>query len=232
MDLWQRCLHGEASLLFNRYCDMRNESDGLATLPLFLSIRATVRAHVEASAVARQSDQAKRQERLTVARDYLMAARTFLGRQRPRLIAVSGLSGSGKSTLAGRLAPLVGATPGARWLRTDVLRKRLAGVAPEARLPARAYTREATADVYNKLLDQARLALTTGVTVIVDGVFADVGERDAIVHLAERHRVPFTGLWLEAPPETLRERVGARRGDASDADGAVVDHQLGYKIGT
>ncbi len=231
MDLWQRGLHGEASLLFNRYCDMRDESDGLATLPLFLSIRAAVRAHVEASAVARQSDQAKRQERLAVACDYLMAARRFLDRRRPRLIAVGGLSGSGKSTLAGRLAPLVGAAPGARWLRTDVLRKRLAGVAPEARLPARAYTREATAGVYDKLLDQARLALTAGVTVIVDGVFANVGERDAIAHLAERHRVPFTGLWLEAPPETLQKRVGARRGDASDADGAVVDHQLGYKIG-
>ena len=43
--------------------------------------------------------------------------------------------------------------------------------------------------------------------------------------------VPFTGLWLEAPPAVLRERVTQRHGDASDADAAVVNRQLEYSLG-
>lgn len=48
MDLWHRGCQVEATLLFNRYCDRTDEDDGIAALPLFLSMRAAVRAHVEA----------------------------------------------------------------------------------------------------------------------------------------------------------------------------------------
>src|ERR1019366_6096118 len=64
MDLWQRGLPHEDSVLFNRYCDMRDESDGLAATPLFLSMRAAVRAHVEASGAGRQNDAAKQQAKI------------------------------------------------------------------------------------------------------------------------------------------------------------------------
>ncbi|MFA7601565.1 MAG: AAA family ATPase [Novosphingobium sp.] len=231
MDLWQRGLRAEASLAFNRYCDMRGESDGLAALPLFLSMRAAVRAHVTASAAGRQPDAAGREERQAAARAYLAAALVFLDRQPPRLIAVGGLSGTGKSTLAGGLAPHLGAPPGARWLRSDVLRKRLAGVVPEAPLPATGYTAERSRAVYDRLIGEARRALAAGTSVIVDAVFAAPAERAAVAGIADAAGVPFLGLWLEAAPDVLRARVGERRGDASDADAAVVDRQLGYALG-
>lgn len=231
MDLWQRGLQGEASLLFNRYCDILSESDGLAAMPLFLSMRAAVRAHVEASAAGRQNDAAKRQAKIELARHYLTAALAFLDRPQPRLIAIGGLSGTGKSTLAGRLAPLVGAAPGARWIRTDVLRKRISGVAPEARLPKEAYTPERNVAIYRALLEDAQTVISAGIPVILDGVFADGAERDAVMQLARKAGTPFAGLWLEAPRAVMHERVGRRRGDASDADAAVVDRQLGYALG-
>ncbi|MCJ2180626.1 AAA family ATPase [Novosphingobium album (ex Hu et al. 2023)] len=231
MDMWQRGLHAGASLLFNRYCDMRAESDGLAAMPLFLSMRAAVRAHVNASAAARQSGDRQRAEKANAARGYLEAALAFLDRKPPRLIAVGGLSGTGKSTLAGHLAPLCGAAPGARWLRSDVLRKRLAGLPPEQTLPPEAYARERSAEVYRTLTEVARRTLASGMDVIVDAVFADPAERDAAADVAAQCGVAFTGLWLEAPASAMRERVGARRGDASDANAAVVDRQLGYDLG-
>ncbi|MEJ2410764.1 MAG: AAA family ATPase [Novosphingobium sp.] len=231
MDLWQRGLHADASLLFNRYCDMREESDGLAVMPLFLSMRAAVRAHVNASAAGRQADAAEREDKARTARGYLDAALAFLDRRPPRLIAVGGLSGTGKSTLAGRLAPLTGEAPGARWLRSDVLRKRLAGCRPEEPLPAEAYTRERSLEVYAALMEEARRTLASGMTVIVDAVFADPAERAALADAAAQYGVPFTGLWLEAPADTLRTRVCARQNDASDADAAVVDRQLAYALG-
>lgn len=231
MDLWQRGLRGEASLLFNRYCDMRDEAEGLAAMPLFLSMRAAVRAHVEASAADRQSGKAEREEKRRAARAYLASALGFLDRSPPLLIAIGGVSGTGKSTLAASLAPLVGGAPGARWLRTDVMRKRMAGVPPETRLPAEAYTRERSRGIYARLLDEARAVLAAGTCVIVDGVFADPDEREAIGAAAAQANVPFLGLWLEAPPETLIERVSLRRDDASDADAAVVERQLAYTVG-
>lgn len=231
MDLWQRGLHGNASLLFNRYCDMRGESGGLAAMPLFLSMRAAVRAHVEASAVERQAGDAARQEKLRTARAYLAAAMDFLDRPQPRLIAVGGLSGTGKSTLAARLAPLAGAAPGARWLRSDVLRKRMAGVRPEQPLPAEAYAPERGRAVYRRLLDDTGQLLAAGTTVIVDAVFARPDERAAIMQAASAAGASFHGLWLEAPTQVMRRRVDARRGDASDADAAVVERQLDYALG-
>lgn len=49
--------------------------------------------------------------------------------------------------------------------------------------------------------------------------------------IAGQANVPFTGLWLEAPEMELIERVGARMGDASDADAGVVRRQLSYETG-
>jgi predicted kinase len=43
--------------------------------------------------------------------------------------------------------------------------------------------------------------------------------------------VPFTGLWLDVDPEVAAARVGARSGDASDADAAVVRFQEGLDPG-
>jgi predicted kinase len=45
------------------------------------------------------------------------------------------------------------------------------------------------------------------------------------------HGAAFTGLWLEAPADVLRQRVADRVGDASDATPDVVDAQLGYDLG-
>lgn len=231
MDLWHGGHEAEASLLFNRYCDLRDEAEGLAALALFLSMRAAVRAHVSGAAAERQHDVARRDRAVEIARGYLASALTFLDTAQPRLIAIGGLSGSGKSTLAGRLAPVIGSAPGARWLRSDVLRKRLAGVAPEQRLPETAYTKEHGRRVYDRLVQEAGLVLAAGTSVIVDAVFADPAERAAMSRVAAGYGVPFAGLWLDAPVEAMRQRVTNRTNDASDADTAVVDAQQDYVLG-
>ena len=130
MDLEFRGLGGLASILLNRYLDNTGDAAGLPALPLFLSMRAAIRSHVDAAAAAAQSqtDAAAAARRRMAAR-YLDLALAFLEPGRPRLIAVGGLSGSGKSRLARELAPYLAPLPGARVVRTDSTRKRLAGVA-------------------------------------------------------------------------------------------------------
>ncbi len=231
MDLEHRGLRPLANLVFNRYLQRTGDIAGLAALPLFLSIRAAVRAKVAASSADSQPDAAACAAQRAAAAQYFQSARHYLAPQAPRLWAVGGLSGSGKTSLAARLAPDLGRAPGGLHLRSDVIRKELCGVPELTSLPPSAYGPESHARVYEVLIARAKTGLAAGQSVIVDAVFADPAERAALEGLADAQSLPFTGLWLEAREDLLRERVTARRQDASDATAAVVEQQLGYNVG-
>jgi aminoglycoside phosphotransferase family enzyme/predicted kinase len=220
MDVLHRGEHGFAALLLNRYFDRDGGTEGLAVLPLFMSLRAGIRAHVSVA-------QGKPAEGVA----YLALAQAALAPGAARLVAIGGFSGTGKSTLAAALAPSLPPMPGARVIRSDVLRKRLAGLAPEVRLPAGAYTRDASLRVYAEMLRQAEEALEAGYAVILDAAFLRAEERAEAEALAARIGVSFTGFWLKAPEEVLSARLEARRGDASDADTEVLRQQAGFVTG-
>jgi aminoglycoside phosphotransferase family enzyme/predicted kinase len=228
MDLWHRGLRRQANRLFNRYF-AREVSElewaGLAVFPLFLSIRAAIRAMVGVDGL----DIAVGEKRHALGRDiadYIDLGVQLLGGRHPRLIAVGGLSGTGKSTVAREIGPDVGAAPGAIILRTDVERKAMRGAALDQRLTGEAYSPERRAEVYDRMFAKAEAVLRSGHSVILDATFTDPAERAQASRLAVRLGVPFDGLWLDAPRETLLTRVAARSGDASDADAAVVIGQI------
>jgi aminoglycoside phosphotransferase family enzyme/predicted kinase len=229
MELEHRGLRRLATIVFNRYLDRRDETDGLAALPLFLSIHAAIRAHVDAAKGRGKDSTAGPLHGEADA--YLDLALRLLRPVPPSVIAIGGLSGTGKSTVAEALAPFVGAAPGARLLRSDVLRKALFGRAPEERLPPDAYRPAQDQLVYEGLRTMAGQVLAAGHSVLLDAVHAQPGERDAVAALAASAGVPFAGLWLEAPAAALESRVEARRGDASDATVAIVRRQQGYDLG-
>lgn len=220
MDLWAMDLRHEANVVLNRYLDrVEEDEDGIALIPLFMAVRASIRAHVlAAKAMADPRDP----HTAAQACRYLDLAGTLIRTIPPRLVAIGGLSGTGKSTLARALGGTVGAPPGARILRTDVLRKRMAGVTPETRLPASAYTASASRNVYGTLERLAGQTLVAGHAVIADAVFSQPAERDAIAALARWVRCPFNGIWLSLPDDGRVARVRERAPDASDADAQVA----------
>jgi aminoglycoside phosphotransferase family enzyme/predicted kinase len=231
MDLCERGLRPLANRLLNEWLwriaglpDASHE-EALALLPMFLSRRASIRAFVDAQAASVSDGDTGR------ARDYQRIALSFLQSVPPRLMAVGGLSGSGKTTMALRLAPQIGRTPGAVVVRSDVERKRMAGIALEERMPAGSYTPDASARTYAAMFQRAERALRAGHSVVLDAVFAKPEERGAAEALALELGVPFEGLWLDVPKEVAQARVAARRGDASDATPAVVNRQFGYELG-
>lgn len=229
MDLWCRNHRAEANFVFNRYLDMSDDgAEGIAALPLFLSMRAAVRAHVMAATASLSASTSDAR----LARKYLDDAIEFLRTAEPAMVAIGGLSGTGKSTLAYALAPSLGNAPGARVLRSDVIRKRLMNLAPESRLSDAGYSPDITARVYAEICGQAGKSLATGYSVIVDAVFASQAERAAIMAVASATDEPFRGLWLQAPVVELEQRLANRTGDASDATVAVLDRQLRYEIGS
>jgi aminoglycoside phosphotransferase family enzyme/predicted kinase len=233
MDLGARGLVDHANAVLNAYLDISGDTAnliGLKTLPLFLSMRAMIRAKVELLR-SEQGPKKDRGEARSRAHGYCLLARDYLEIRAPRLIAIGGLSGSGKSTLARMLAPRIGSFPGAVHIRSDVERKRMFGVPFEAKLPPSAYALEVTELVYAACRKRAALALEGGQTAIVDAVQAKEEEREAFAALAVQMGVAFTGIWLDAPRATLRQRVQSRKGDVSDATPEIVDRQLAYDLG-
>lgn len=232
MDLWERGEAGLANALFNRYLAATTDLPGLALLPLFLAARAAVRAKVQALLARTKAEGADVVEKArAAARDYLAAAQGLLHPPAPHLVAVAGLSATGKSTLARRVAPRLGAPPGALVLRSDVIRKRMLGLDPSARLGEEGYRPEVSERVYGEIREQARRALQAGHAVIADAVHAKPEERALLEATARSAGVPFTGLWLAAPPDVLEARIRGRQGDASDATVAVLHEQLRYPLG-
>ncbi|MGH9202654.1 MAG: AAA family ATPase, partial [Vicinamibacterales bacterium] len=149
----------------------------------------------------------------------------------PCLVAIGGLSGSGKSTVALRMAPEIGAAPGALVARSDEVRKRLAGVPLLSRLGSEGYDPESSRRVYSTAAAQAAAAVRAGHSAIVDAVFAQPTDRAAIEGVAAAEGAPFVGLWLEAPESILIERAQQRQRDPSDADAAVIRMQLANGTG-
>ncbi len=226
MDLMHVDLRPAANAVLGHYLAHADEPahhDGLAALPLFLALRAAIRAMVAVQRARLADDPAEGE---AAARDYLTEAGACLAPPRPVLVAVGGLSGSGKTTLAAGIAPGIGAAPGAVHLRSDIERKVMFGVDPLEKLPAEGYGPDVSARVYARLRERAERALRAGHAVVLDAVHDIETERAAAAAVAARAGVPFHGLWLEAEPQALIERVSARRGDASDADADVVRHQL------
>jgi hypothetical protein len=230
MDLQARGYNGGAWRFINRYLQNTGDYAGIALLRYYIVYRALVRAKVEAL----------RLDQLTPGGDhdsshyeevyrYLDQARTWSANARPAIIVMHGLSGSGKSTLARQLIEAIGAVQ----IRSDVERKRLYDLKPEAdsgsELAQSIYTLEATMQTYDSLEDLARKIVRAGFSVIVDATFLLKTYRDQFRDLALECRVPHVVISCEAPENVLQDRIRLRseaRNDPSEANLEVLQHQL------
>ncbi|MGV3492845.1 MAG: AAA family ATPase [Ramlibacter sp.] len=197
---------------FNRWLEGTGDYEGLAGLRLCLVYRALVRASAEHL----------RKPLSAAATHYAREALAWSAPGHPRLAITHGLPGSGKTRASQRWLE----REGALRIRSDVERKRLHGLPALANSRAAGvaiYTREATAATYARLFELARIALGAGFPVVLDAAFLRAEERAAARALAREARVPFGILHCEAALGELRRRLARRQGDASEADGAVLD---------
>ncbi len=224
MDLLHFGEAAAANRLFNGYLQTTwtDHADALVLLPLFLSMRAAVRALVSCTKHDLYPDDPAS---LTEASAYFDLALQLIAPAKPCLIAIGGRSGTGKSVLARAIAGEIAPAPGAVLLRSDVLRKHLAGVGALTRLPASAYTRESSDRVYGEMFERARKVIVQGQSAILDAAFLMESERDTAAAIASATGVAFRGIFLTAAPEVRVQRIGQRRADASDATADVARNQ-------
>ena len=158
----------------------------LVLLPFYLTYRALVRAKVAGirlgqGALSPEETAHVRQE----FGSYLDLAQRYTRPSRPRLWITHGVSGSGKTYYTQQV---IEATSAMR-LRSDVERKRLAGLAPLERSSGDCaldlYAPNVTQRTYARLAQLAALVVRAGFTAIVDATFLQRAQRDAFRRLAE-----------------------------------------------
>jgi aminoglycoside phosphotransferase family enzyme/predicted kinase len=230
MDLREAGQSALARRALNRYLELSGDYRGLALLRFYQVYRAMVRAKVIAIRLAQgRLQRGERAAACVELRGYLRLCRTIAVRPRPRLIIACGPSGSGKTWLANALRehlPLI-------HIRSDVERKRLFGLSPDARTAsaprAGIYNAEGVQRTYVRLVELARDILGNRYSVLVDATFLKAAQRKPFQRLAAELGCRFTILALDAPEAILRRRVSERMAlaiDASEAGLAVLDLQL------
>jgi aminoglycoside phosphotransferase family enzyme/predicted kinase len=206
MDLWAAGHRQAAWLVASRYLARWPDWEGVPAWPVFIALRALVRWQVACLSAPHDPDAGAAYRRVLA---------QGLVPRRPALILMHGLSGSGKSGVSSGLV----AACGALRLRSDEVR---AHIAPGYH----AGQREA---VYERMRAWAGPALHAGWRVVLDATHLSRAERVAAQALAGQCGVPWVIVSCQAPEAVLRERVRQRRGDASEADEAVLDGQLAHQ---
>ncbi|MDO8704185.1 MAG: AAA family ATPase [Sulfuricaulis sp.] len=230
MDLDDRARPDLARRALNSYLEHTGDYEGIAVFRFYQVYRALVRAKVACirssqSGLSAAEKQKVRAEYL----GYAQLAERYTQSPQATLIVTHGFSGSGKTWLSQQLL----ANLGAIRLRSDVERKRLHGLAPQARSGSNIddgiYTATAGRRTYARLAELAQTILRAGYPVIVDAAFLKREQRAQLRAAAEQARAPFVILDIRAPDNILRERLRQRarqNQEVSEADLAVLDRQL------
>jgi predicted kinase len=115
----------------------------------------------------------------------------------------------------------------AELIRSDVVRKELAGLVPHQ--SARSdfghgiYSEDWSDRTYAECLRRAEHWLFQGRRVIIDGSFGKDARRHAAIQLAERLGVPGMALICQAEDDVVAQRLENRINDASDADWTIYE---------
>jgi aminoglycoside phosphotransferase family enzyme/predicted kinase len=225
MELSEHGYVGHCRRLLNRYVEATGDYGGLPLLRYFLAYRAMVRAKVD---LIRQT-QTHGGDKAALSDDgrrYLDYAMRVTAPKPAELWITYGLSGSGKSTASTRVIE----DRGVFRLRSDVLRKRIAGRDPLEKTPpdqlASLYSSQMTTRTYDRMLDLADQILAAGWGVIVDATFLKAAQRVRFADLAASHQAAFHILVCVADRDELLRRIETRGPDPSDASASVLAAQI------
>ncbi|MBE9117560.1 AAA family ATPase [Lusitaniella coriacea LEGE 07157] len=222
MDLEARGRVDLGNAFLNAYIEQTGDWEGLQVLPLYLSRQAYVRAKV-ASFLLDDSDipQEEKQQAHQTAANYYRLAWEYTRSRQGKLIVMSGLSGSGKTTVARELARQLGAI----HLRSDAVRKHLAGIELQETGGNEIYTPQMSEKTYNRLLELGKMLVSRGFPTILDAKYDRAPLRKPIIEWCQSQDYPLQILHCTAPIEVLRDRVRQRTGDISDATPDLILHQ-------
>jgi len=222
MDLDKRGHKETSNSLVKKYVEKVKDPDIYAVIDFYKAYRALVRAKV---AVLKMSScdllEGEKKQAIQEKRDYVRLAISYCAK--PFLIITCGLPGSGKSWISHKLSQIFDAV----ILRTDVIRKELAGISPTqsggGEFEEGIYTEKFTEKTYQTTLDRAEKQLSDNRVVVVDAGFARRSQRDLFRKLAEDKSYPFILFHVSCADSVIRDRMELRKKDREEVSDAGFD---------
>jgi aminoglycoside phosphotransferase family enzyme/predicted kinase len=222
MDLEAKGRRDLGNIFLNTYLEKTGDWEGLQVLPFYLCRQAYVRAKVTSLLLDDPNISESEKESATqIAKNYYHLAWQYTQLSPGKMIVMSGLSGSGKSTVAKCIAPKINAI----HLRSDAVRKHLAGIPLDQAGNDNLYRPEMNEKTYQFLLDLGLLLISQGFSVILDGKYDRNQWRSPIVNAAEKGDFSLKILHCQASMDTLKTRLQTRKGDISDATADLLAQQ-------
>ena len=229
--------HGRPDLgavFLNRYLERSGDYQGVDLLRHYLCYRAMVRAKV---ACLRSGQNAESSAEFREAQSEFrahtdLAAGYAVDRTGGCIVITHGVSGCGKTYVTEQLL----ATPGIVRIRSDLERKRMAGIDAAVRtgskLNSDLYSADEISRTYSRLVELSEILVRAGYRVIVDATFLERSHRSMFRQLAQRLDAEFVILNVAASQAVSENRIRQRLdvgNDASEATLEVLHQQLAIR---
>ena len=223
MDVERRIGERAAAMLLRYYEEFSNEHHPPSLAHFYVGYRALVRAKI---GVLRYRQTASRAD-AEAANLQIDQCLRHLERSRLRMVLVGGGPGTGKSTLAEGIGGAMRTTV----LRTDEIRKSLAGIAATEGASAEPdegiYEAGMTERTYAELVREAGTLLAHGESVVLDGSWTRNEHRELARATAREYDADIVELECRLDPAVAKERIVRRSAspwNVSDATPEIVDH--------
>ena len=228
MDFYDHLHPGLAIQFLNTYLTYTGDYASLTVLPYYFAYRAMVRGKIQLYNIY-TIEEDKKEKCYQKYLNYVILAHQYLKKRKPFIILMHGFSGSGKSSLAQSLAQQLGAI----IVRSDVERKRLFDLTPDARTKSQIngniYLPEITRQTYARLENLATSITTAFYPVIIDARFSQAEQRQIFIDLATKQQIQIFIIHCEADVNVLMQRVTEREQaavDFSEANVKYLEHEL------
>lgn len=207
-----------SAALLKYYIEFSGDSDIPLVLRFYKSYRAYVRGKVMSFMLDEEEvPQEQKAKALATARHYFGLAYSYF--MQPTLIIMSGLIGTGKTMVATRLSEAIGA----KIIRSDVVRKKLAGVPLDEHryeeFGKGLYTEDFSEKTYAALHKEALEPLKAGRPVILDASYKSKAERERAAAVSREPGARFFIIECLCDEKTVKSRLTERMEKKEVSDG-------------